>query len=518
MKSTKIFLLAVVVLILVCINPSTASVPVTKFSGTPTIGSAPLTVKFTDKSTGHPAGWAWYFGDEAYTAPWTQMTASAEFLPRCWHNSVVMPDGSIVLMGGYVAEGLSNNTWRSTDMGATWKLMSAHTEWSERISQSVVAMPDSSIVLMGGNPFNNEVWRSTDMGETWSLVTASAEWSPRYQSSVVVMPDGSIVLMGGYARDTANTNDVWRSTDMGATWTQMTASAEWGERGSHTSVAMPDGSIVLIGGALTRWMNDVWRSTNNGATWTQVAESAGWSPRWGSSIVAMPDGSIVLMGGGYGTYPKNDTWRSTDNGATWTQLTASAEWSARYKASSVVMPDGSIVLMGGENYAGDLPGGVLINVYDDFNDDVWRFMPVGSSEQNPSHTYTTPGIYTVALQASNANGYTSTRKLGYITVTPPPSITVTSPNGGEVWKQGTTHTITWDYTGTPGSTVKIELLNGNTLYKVLTSSTSIGKANHGSYSWKISTSIAAGNNYKIRITSKSNSVYTDTSNENFIIN
>ena len=77
---------------------------------------------------------------------------------------------------------------------------------------------------------------------------------------------------------------------------------------------------------------------------------------------------------------KNDVWRSTDNGATWTQVNASAGWTARVAHSSVVMPDGSIVLMGGYDGSSN-------------KNDVWRFMPAGSSAQNPSHTYTMPGTY-----------------------------------------------------------------------------------------------------------------------------
>jgi PKD repeat protein len=68
----------------------------------------------------------------------------------------------------------------------------------------------------------------------------------------------------------------------------------------------------------------------------------------------------------------------------------------------VVLPDGSIVLLGGREI---LP----IN-------DVWRIIPVGSSIKKPSHTYTRPGIYSVALQVYNAGGYDSIRKTRYIMV------------------------------------------------------------------------------------------------------
>ncbi|RPI37643.1 MAG: hypothetical protein EHM53_10290, partial [Methanoregulaceae archaeon] len=88
----------------------------------------------------------------------------------------------------------------------------------------------------------------------------------------------------------------------------------------------------------------------------------------------------------------------------WTQVTASTDWKARDLYPSVVMPDGSIVLMGGRT-----EGNVFTN-------DVWRYQPAGSSLKNPSHTYTTPGIYSVALQVFNSDGYTRTIKKDYIRV------------------------------------------------------------------------------------------------------
>jgi hypothetical protein len=93
-----------------------------------------------------------------------------------------------------------------------------------------------------------------------------------------------------------------------------------------------------------------------------------------------------------------------------------------------------------------------------------------------------------------------------------PSITVTSPNGGEKWKHGTVHTISWKSVGNSGANVKIELIKGTVASTIVSS-----VKNNGAYKWTIKSTQTPGTNYKIRITSTSNSAYKDTSNNNFII-
>jgi len=393
-------------------------VPVANFTANVTSGIAPLPVSFTDQSSNNPTGWAWFFGDETYNAPWTEMTASAEWNGRIEHTSVTMPDGSIVLMGGCDNSGVyHNDVWRSINNGANWTQQTASAGWAVRATQTSVAMPDGSIVLMGGGNGTvadmNDVWRSMDNGATWTQMKPNNGdgWAPRHYHTSVAMPDGSIVLLGGFSSLGSGSfewNDVWRSTDNGATWTLVNSGAGWSARAGPTSVVMTDGSIVLLGGTTPNgYKNDVWRSTDNGATWTQMTESAGWLARYNHRSVVMPDDSIVLMGGVNNNLIFNDVWRSTDNGTTWTQL-PDPGWT-RCGMSSVLMPDGSIVLLGGQSSSSRM-------------NDVWRLMPAGSSVQNPSHTYALPGKYPVALQAYNTGGYNSTRKTGYISVTTPAPI------------------------------------------------------------------------------------------------
>jgi parallel beta-helix repeat protein len=100
---------------------------------------------------------------------------------------------------------------------------------------------------------------------------------------------------------------------------------------------------------------------------------------------------------------------------------------------------------------------------------------------------------------------------------PTSSITVTAPNGGETWKQGTSNTITWSYTGSPGSTVKIELLKGSTPVGAIAESVPIGSGGKGTYSWPISSTGTTGSDYKVSVQSTSQPSISDMSNNYFTV-
>ncbi len=99
------------------------------------------------------------------------------------------------------------------------------------------------------------------------------------------------------------------------------------------------------------------------------------------------------------------------------------------------------------------------------------------------------------------------------------SLTVTSPNGGEVWQAGSTHAITW--TGTICGNVRIELWKGGVYNSLITASA----PSNASYSWTILTAatvILDGNDFKVKILSAPNasgatSVVSDFSDANFTI-
>jgi len=91
-----------------------------------------------------------------------------------------------------------------------------------------------------------------------------------------------------------------------------------------------------------------------------------------------------------------------------------------------------------------------------------------------------------------------------------PQITVTSPNGGEQWQAGSSHTINWTQTNV--DTVKISYsTNQGSGWIAITEK----PASAGTYTWVVPSTISAA--CKVRISDKSDSTFADSSNAVFAI-
>ena len=230
------------------IDPVWGTFGVTSFTSNVTSSNiVPFTVQFNDTSTSTPTGWAWFFGDENYTqVAWVLQNTSSGWQPRYYHSTVAQADGSIILTGG-VGTSSYNDTWRSTDNGATWTLMSASSSWQPRYGHSVAVDIGDYMVLTGGlsgTVYKNDTWFSNSDGAGWTMWVTGG-WQPRLGHSTVAMPDDSIILTGGTYGGSGNRyNDTWRGTLHGSTWTLMNASSGWSAREFHSTALMSDGSII----------------------------------------------------------------------------------------------------------------------------------------------------------------------------------------------------------------------------------------------------------------------------------
>jgi hypothetical protein len=215
----------------------------------------------------------------------------------------LMPDGDIILSGGFTGSGYLNDVYVSTDKGITWALQTPtpNSRWIAREWHTMVQI-SGTIVLMGGDnggsesSYRRDVWVSSDKGSTWTPLP-SAPWVGRSRHTSVVV-SGNIVVIGGYNGYT-NLEDVWSSPDVGSTWTCLTSGADWLYYKFDCLGVVVSGNIVIAGGGGSSAKNDAWKSSDGGSTWTCLTSNAAWSIRSGLHGVALSDGSIIMFGGEY---------------------------------------------------------------------------------------------------------------------------------------------------------------------------------------------------------------------------
>ncbi len=162
-----------------------------------------------------------------------------------------------------------------------------------------------------------------------------------------------------------------------------------------------------------------------------------------------------------------------------------------------------------------LKGGVL-------NRTIAYYASVGSGG-NGSYNWSIPSTlpsgndYRIRVTSTTNGSYNDTCANFTVNGPPAPTISVKNPQAGTIWATGTSQPIQWSYTGNPGSGVKIELLKGGVLNRTIAYYASVGSGGNGSYNWSIPSTLPSGNDYRIRVTSKTNGSYNDTC-ANFTVN
>jgi hypothetical protein len=305
-----------------------------------------------------------------------------------------------------------------------------------------------------------------------------------------------------------NGGESWqRGTSQTITWTYT------GSPGSTVNIVLVKGSTEVgtiatgVSAGSSGKGSYTWTISSTGTTGSDYKISVQSATQ--SAIKDTSNAYFTLTPAGT-TITPSITVTSPNGGESWQRGTSHAiTWSYTGSPGSTV----NIVLMKGSIEAGTIATGVSLGSGGK-----------GSYTWAISSTASTTGSdYRVSVQSvsqpavrDTSNAYFALTPAGASTPTTP-SITVTSPNGGESWKRGTSHTVTWSYTGNPGSTVKIVLLKAGNEVGTISAGTSIGSSGTGSYTWPIMSSGATGSDYRVSVQSLSQTTVKDQSNNYFTL-
>lgn len=197
-------------------------------------------------------------------ANWQLATGAASWSPRI-AAGIVEFRNRIWILGGmenyYFGDdsNLKNDVWSSAD-GKEWKQMTASAGWSPRAYHQAIVLNEKIYVFGGGNYVpayhaKNDVWSSSD-GVNWTCETEAAPWHPRLWFSAAVYR-GRMWVLGGWSNGPSqNWGDVWTSKD-GKQWERLQSKVTWKERHEHSTFVFQD-KLWVAGGHARPLSNEVW--------------------------------------------------------------------------------------------------------------------------------------------------------------------------------------------------------------------------------------------------------------------
>lgn len=202
----------------------------------------------------------------------------------------------------YLVEGFpgADVVHRSTDWGVTWSALAMMDGEFDigPVSADPHAEPGTETIMVGAG--NAGVFATTDFGQTWEQ---RADGLPPIASlSLGFGPPGSGLLYAGTGGGCGSGADLYRSRDLGLSWELAVAGLP---RGDVLSVcAHPTDEQIVFAAR-----GEVFRSTDQGETWTQV--TSGFTDTWCVAINPQSPSNIFAGTKTLGLY------RSTDSGDTW---------------------------------------------------------------------------------------------------------------------------------------------------------------------------------------------------------
>lgn len=233
---------------------------------------------------------------------------------------VTTKPGENLLIVGVVKRGV----FTSSDQGKTWTQLGSgagSAEFTPGLSQVVFDPNDANIWWLSGVRYGSP-YRTDDGGTTFEKLGDF----PQNDGIGVDLsdPDRKTLLVGGHEQ----VQEVEYTADGGAKWTNIGANLP-ADSGHSSFPYVVNASTFLVATA----NNQIFRTTDKGATWTKVVDGGG-----GAQVLKHSDGSLY--------WAARDTGglvRSTDDGETWEQVTPGG---IVYGMTPIELPDGRIAMRG----------------------------------------------------------------------------------------------------------------------------------------------------------------------------
>ncbi|WP_292489682.1 GH25 family lysozyme [Methanoculleus sp. 10] len=376
---------------------SSATAPVANFIGTPAGGTAPLTVQFTDTSTGDPTAWFWDFGDGS---------ASTEQHPIHTYTAAGMYYVNLT-----VSNSEGSNTLTQTDPIAVLQYGDVDFDGrvgladALRILHHVVGLRNITepLALMQGDLHRNDLLDVGDAQIIAHYLIMRDTLTPRVSGTdsgsvdIAVVPGTRAIPAGEQATIDITLVDAENvgSYDITVRWDPAVLDLI-----PENNITFPESGVWNVTAGEAHLAGILSRAVNGSLTLCTLKFTAIGSPG-SSSLVTIPDRECSVLK----AYSCNSIpFTISTATVTVNEPTPVASFTANATSGTAPLPVQFTDLSTGDPTTWS-----------------WTFGDgATSTERHLIHTYTAPGTYTVSLTVTSAGGSNTTTRAGYITVSRAP--------------------------------------------------------------------------------------------------
>ncbi|XYI01869.1 kelch repeat-containing protein [Sorangium sp. So ce1128] len=280
--------------------------------------------------------------------------------PRFRHTATPLPDGRVLVVGGYHRKEAQDSAEVFDPASGEWSIQGSMT--TARADHTATLLPDGRVLVVGGDTGSADLEGALDSVEVFDPAAGQGTgWSTgapmnaaHADHTATLLPDGRLLVAGGYGPEGMLDRAELFDPDSGV-WSSL---AMLTARRAHTATLLPDGRVLVAGGEGPDGVLDSAELFDPG--------SGVWSPlppmlaaRRTHTAMLLLDGRVLVAGGEGPDGVLNSAELFDPGSGTWLAVRPMA--AARADHTATLLPDGRVLVAGGAAPEGSLDG---VEVFD----------------------------------------------------------------------------------------------------------------------------------------------------------
>jgi hypothetical protein len=297
-------------------------------------------------------------------APWPSGTGSvaeiaAMHIARASHTSTLLPNGQVLIAGGFAGSGGEYNPYRSAELydpsSGTFEPVA---EMSiGRSGHTATLLKNGKVLIVGGWTGRYDLRGSAEIYDpTTNLFTPTGNLAiERAGNTATLLADGRVLIAGGVDR---RENALASAEIYDPSTGKFTVTGSMADpRSAHTATALKGGKVLIVGGGSGHYPSQtIYRSAELFDPATGKFASAGQTTvgRHKHAAILLGSGKVLILGGSdnrdwHGEYASAEIY----DPASGTFAATGVMNTARFKlpSAAALLPNGRVLVAGGGPFA-----------------------------------------------------------------------------------------------------------------------------------------------------------------------